>query len=229
VPKNFDTTFQTDELPEDRSLLVVDDDAIFLERISRAMAERGFEVRSCTTAAKALALIHQAPPAFAVVDLRLADGSGLDLMAAIRDARPNSRMIMLTGYGNFPTVVNAIKLGAVDYLTKPADADDLTDALLAPPDAHASPPGHPLSPDRARWLHIQSVFQSCNNNISETARRLNMHHATAHIDEGSTTLSQTLSRRIGPGPQCRTRYAAGCSSATYSEREFLRSNVAFVL
>jgi two-component system, response regulator RegA len=100
VPKTPDTTFQTDELPEDRTLLFVDDDAVFLERISRAMAERGFEVRSSTTAAKALALISEAPPAFAVVDLRLADGSGLDLIAALRDARPNSRVIMLTGYGS---------------------------------------------------------------------------------------------------------------------------------
>ena len=178
MPHISDTTFQTDELPEDRTLLVVDDDAVFLERMSRAMAERGFEVRSRSTAAMALALISEAPPAFAVVDLRLSDGSGLDVIAALRDARPNSRIIMLTGYGNLTTVVNAVKLGAVDYLTKPADADDLTDALLAPPNAHASPPGHPLSPDRARWLHIQSVFQTYNNNVSETARRLNMHRRT---------------------------------------------------
>jgi two-component system, response regulator RegA len=178
VPKTPDTTFQTDELPEDRTLLVVDDDAVFLERISRAMAERGFEVRSSTTAGKALALISEAPPAFAVVDLRLADGSGLDLIAALRDKRPNSRVIMLTGYGNLPTVVHAVKLGALDYLTKPADADELTDALLAPPNAHASAPGRPMSPDRARWLHIQSMFQTYNNNVSETARRLNMHRRT---------------------------------------------------
>jgi two-component system, response regulator RegA len=178
VPKTPDTTFQTDELPEDRTLLVVDDDAVFLGRISRAMAERGFEVRSSATAAKALTLISDAPPAFAVVDLRLSDGSGLDLIAAIRDARPSSRVIMLTGYGDLPTVVHAVKLGALDYLTKPADADELTDALLAPPNAHASAPGHPMSPDRARWLHIQAVFQTYNNNVSETARRLNMHRRT---------------------------------------------------
>lgn len=176
--KTPDPTFQTDELPEDRTLLVVDDDAVFLERISRAMAERGFEVRSSTTAAKALTLMSEEPPAFAVVDLRLTDGSGLDLIAALRDARRTSRIIMLTGYGNLPTVVNAVKLGALGYLTKPADADELTDALLAPPNAHASAPGHPMSPDRARWLHIQSVFQTYNNNVSETARRLNMHRRT---------------------------------------------------
>ena len=170
--------FQTDELPEDRTLLVVDDDAVLLERMSRAMAERGFEVRSSKTAAKALALISEAPPAFAVVDLRLIDGSGLDLIAALREARPTSRIIMLTGYGNLPTVVNAVKLGAVDYLTKPADADEVTDALLAPPNAHASAPGHPMSPDRARWIHIQAVFEAYNRNISETARRLNMHRRT---------------------------------------------------
>jgi two-component system, response regulator RegA len=178
VQKTHDTIFQTDELPEDRTLVVVDDDAVFLERMSRAMAERGFEVRSSTTAAKARVLISDAPPAFAVVDLRLADGSGLDLIAALKDARPTCRIIVLTGYGNLPSVVHAVKLGALDYLAKPADADDLTDALLAPPNAHASAPGHPMSPDRARWLHIQSVFQTYNNNVSETARRLNMHRRT---------------------------------------------------
>jgi two-component system, response regulator RegA len=178
MPKHQDTIFQTDELPEDKTLLVVDDDAAFLERMSRAMAERGFEVRGSGTVARALTLVGEAPPAFAVIDLRLSDGSGLDVVAALRAARPSSRIIMLTGYGNLPTAVHAVKLGAIDYLTKPADADDLTDALLAPPNAHASPPGHPISPDRARWLHIQSVFQIHNRNVSETARRLNMHRRT---------------------------------------------------
>jgi two-component system, response regulator RegA len=178
VPESHCTTFQTDELPEDRTLLVVDDDTAFLERLSRAMAERGFEVRGCPTIAKAIALVSDSPPAFAVIDLRLADGSGLDVVAALRAARPSSRIIMLTGYGNLATVVHAVKLGAVDYLTKPADADELTDALLAPPNAHASPPEHPISPDRARWLHIQSVYQTYNGNVSETARRLNMHRRT---------------------------------------------------
>jgi two-component system, response regulator RegA len=178
VTQSPDTLFQTDELPNDTSLMLVDDDTAFLERLTRAMAERGFEVRSSSTVAKALELIEGQPPAFAVVDLRLVDGSGLDVVASLAAKRPSARSIVLTGYGNLPTVVRAVKLGAFDYLTKPADADDLTDALLAPPNDHASPPGHPMSPDRARWLHIQSIFESYGRNISETARRLNMHRRT---------------------------------------------------
>jgi two-component system, response regulator RegA len=178
MPQDPNTHFQTDELPEDSTLLVVDDNSVFLERMARAMAERGFEVRSSSTVARALTLVADRPPAFAVIDLRLTDGSGLDVVAALRAARPSSRIVILTGYGNLPTVVNAVKLGALDYLTKPADADDLTDALLAPANSHASPPGHPMSPDRARWLHIQSVYETFNHNVSETARRLNMHRRT---------------------------------------------------
>lgn len=178
MPNLIDTSFQTDELPDDKTLLLVDDDVEFLERLTRAMAERGFEVRSSSSVAKAIELIEAKSPAFAVVDLRLADGNGLDVVASLSGIRPTPRVIVLTGYGNFPTVVNAIKLGAFDYLTKPADANELTDALLAPPNTHASPPGHPISPDRARWLHIQSMYQAYGQNISETARRLNMHRRT---------------------------------------------------
>ncbi len=178
MPQSPDTSFQTDELPDDKTLLLVDDDAAFLERLTRAMAERGFEVRSSSTVAKALELVEANPPAFAVIDLRLSDGNGLDVVASLSGKRASARIIVLTGYGNLPTVVHAVKLGAFDYLTKPADADELTDALLAPPNAHALPPGHPISPDRARWLHIQSIFQAYGQNISETARRLNMHRRT---------------------------------------------------
>jgi two-component system, response regulator RegA len=178
MPDRPNTSFQTDELPEDKTLLVVDDDIAFLERMTRAMAERGFIVRGSATVAKALALVAEEPPAFAIIDLRLTDGSGLDIVAALNEARPSARTIVLTGYGDLPTVVYAVKLGALDYLTKPADVDEITDALLAPPNQHASAPGHPMSPDRARWLHIQSVFQTYNRNVSETARRLNMHRRT---------------------------------------------------
>jgi two-component system, response regulator RegA len=178
VPQSLDSSFQTDELPDDKSLILVDDDVAFLDRLTRAMAERGFEVRSSSTVSRALEMIEDHPPAFAVVDLRLADGNGLDVVAVLGAKRPSARIIVLTGYGNLPTVVRAVKLGAFDYLTKPADADDLTDALLAPPNEHASPPGHPISPDRARWLHIQSIFEAYDRNISETARRLNMHRRT---------------------------------------------------
>ncbi len=173
-----DLSFRQDELPEDRSLIVVDDDRPFLTRLSRAMESRGFEVRSGHSVAEGLSLIRQQPPAFAVVDMRLEDGNGLDVIAELSKLRPDARAIILTGYGNLATAVTAVKLGAVDYLAKPADADDVTDALLAPPEEKAPPPENPMSADRVRWEHIQRVYELCNRNVSETARRLNMHRRT---------------------------------------------------
>ena len=173
-----DLSFKQDELPEDRSLIVVDDDQPFLTRLSRAMEARGFEVRSGRSVVEGLSLIRQQPPAFAVVDMRLEDGNGLDVIAELSKLRPDARAIILTGYGNLATAVTAVKLGAVDYLAKPADADDVTDALLAPPDEKAPPPENPMSADRVRWEHIQRVYELCNRNVSETARRLNMHRRT---------------------------------------------------
>jgi two-component system response regulator RegA len=173
-----DLTFKKDELPEDSSLIIVDDDRAFLQRLARAMELRGFEVRSGHSVAEGLDLIRQRAPAFAIVDMRLEDGNGLDVIAELSRVRPSSRAIVLTGYGNIATAVSAVKLGAVDYLAKPADADDVTDALLAPPDAKAPPPENPMSADRVRWEHIQRVYELCNRNVSETARRLNMHRRT---------------------------------------------------
>jgi two-component system response regulator RegA len=173
-----DLSFKKDELPEDCSLLLVDDDRAFLQRLQRAMEQRGFDVRSGHTVAEGLDLIRQRPPAFAVVDMRLEDGNGLDVIAELNRLRPNARAIVLTGYGNIATAVSAVKLGAVDYLAKPADADDVTDALLAPSDTKAPPPENPMSADRVRWEHIQRVYELCNRNVSETARRLNMHRRT---------------------------------------------------
>jgi two-component system, response regulator RegA len=170
--------FGPDELPEDRSLVLVDDDRAFLQRLARAMESRGFEVRAAHTVAEGLELVRQKPPAFAVVDMRLEDGNGLDVIAELGRVRPSSRAIVLTGYGNIATAVSAVKLGAVDYLAKPADADELTDALLAPSDEKAPPPENPMSADRVRWEHIQRVYELCNRNVSETARRLNMHRRT---------------------------------------------------
>lgn len=175
---NEDLSFKPDELPEDRSLVVLDDDRAFLQRLARAMEQRGFEVRSAFSVAEGIDLIRQAPPAFMVADLRLEDGNGLDVIAELTRLRPNARIIVLTGYGNIATAVTAVKLGAVDYLAKPADADDVTDALLAPPNAKAPPPENPMSADRVRWEHIQRVYELCNRNVSETARRLNMHRRT---------------------------------------------------
>lgn len=173
-----DYSFSPEELPEDVSLVIVDDDAPFLQRLTRAMEGRGFEVRAANTVAEGMAFIRERAPAFAVVDMRLDDGNGLDVVAELSRLRPNARSIVLTGYGNIATAVSAVKLGAVDYLAKPADADEVTDALLAPPNAMAPPPENPMSADRVRWEHIQRVYELCNRNVSETARRLNMHRRT---------------------------------------------------
>jgi two-component system response regulator RegA len=173
-----DLSFRQDELPEDRTLVIVDDDKAVLLRLGRAMESRGFEVRMASSTLEGIELMRQKPPAFAVVDMRLDDGNGLDVIAELGRLRPEARAIVLTGYGNFATAVTAVKLGAVDYLAKPADADEVTDALLAPANAKAPPPENPMSADRVRWEHIQRVYELCNRNVSETARRLNMHRRT---------------------------------------------------
>jgi two-component system response regulator RegA len=165
------------DLP-DRSLLVLDDDAALRTRLGRALEQRGFEVRLAGGVAEALEAVKVSPPAFAVLDMRLDDGTGLKVVQAIRDARPDSRVVMLTGYGNIATAVAAVKAGAVDYLAKPADADDVARALLAAGDATAAPPENPMSADRVRWEHIQRVYELCGHNVSETARRLSMHRRT---------------------------------------------------
>ena len=161
----------------DRTLLVLDDDAPLRTRLGRALEQRGFEPTLVGSVAEALSAVRARPPAFAVLDMRLEDGSGLKVVEAVRDARPDAKIIMLTGYGNIATAVQAVKAGAVDYLSKPADADDVVRALLAKGDAPA-PPENPMSADRVRWEHIQRVYELCNHNVSETARRLNMHRRT---------------------------------------------------
>ena len=170
----------TAELTEvtDRSLLIVEDDKAFLERLARAMETRGFAVTSCDTVTDGLAQIGRSAPAFAVIDLRLGDGNGLDVVSALKRKRPDARAIVLTGYGNIATAVTAVKMGAVDYLAKPADADDVVSALLSTTTEKSEPPQNPLSADRVRWEHIQRVYELCNRNVSETARRLNMHRRT---------------------------------------------------
>jgi two-component system response regulator RegA len=162
----------------DRSLLIVEDDKPFLVRLARAMEARGFAVTTAESVADGLQEVEQRPPAFAVVDMRLGDGSGLDVISALTRRRADARGIVLTGYGNIATAVNAVKLGAVDYLAKPADADDVINALLAGEGRKAEPPEHPMSADRVRWEHIQRIYELCGRNVSETARRLNMHRRT---------------------------------------------------
>lgn len=163
----------------DKSLLVLDDDAPLRLRLSRALEQRGFDVRQASSVAEAFGMVRQASPAFAVLDLRLEDGNGLQVVSVIRERRADARCVMLTGYGNIATAVAAVKAGAIDYLPKPADADDVVRALLSLRDDMAPPPPeNPMSADRVRWEHIQRVYELCGHNISETARRLNMHRRT---------------------------------------------------
>jgi len=161
-----------------RTLLIVEDDKSFLQRLARAMEARGFEVRAAESVSEGLQEVEKSAPAFAVVDMRLGDGNGLDVIVALKVRRPDARAIILTGYGNIATAVNAVKIGAVDYLSKPADADDVVAALLALEGRKADPPEHPMSADRVRWEHIQRIYELCGRNVSETARRLNMHRRT---------------------------------------------------
>ena len=163
---------------KDNSLLIVDDDNPFRERLSRAMEKKGFQVSQAESVKLGLESVKVKKPAFAVVDLRLNDGNGLEVVKEIQTNNPSSRIIMLTGYGNIPTAVAAIKEGAIDYLAKPADADDVEKALLADPNTKAPPPENPMSADRVKWEHIHRVFELCNRNVSETARRLKMHRRT---------------------------------------------------
>ncbi|MGZ3304241.1 MAG: ActR/PrrA/RegA family redox response regulator transcription factor [Asticcacaulis sp.] len=172
-----DMTARVAALP-DRSLLLMDDDAPFRGRLARALEGRGFTVTAAESIAEALQIIDTAPPAFAVMDMRLEDGNGLMAVEALHRKRPDARAIMLTGYGNIATAVAAVKSGAIDYLSKPADADDVVKALLAVEDHAPPPPENPMSADRVRWEHIQRVHALCGGNVSETARRLNMHRRT---------------------------------------------------
>ena len=165
-------------IPADKTLLLVDDDKPFLTRLARAMETRGFEVLTAESVAEGIDHVKRAAPSFAVVDLRLGDGNGLDVIEALHQARPDARAVVLTGYGNIATAVTAVKLGAIDYLAKPADADAVYGALIGDTAARAVLPDNPMSADRVRWEHIQRVYELCNRNVSETARRLNMHRRT---------------------------------------------------
>ncbi|MEL6793400.1 MAG: ActR/PrrA/RegA family redox response regulator transcription factor, partial [Pseudomonadota bacterium] len=166
------------EIGPDKTLLIVDDDEPFRRRLARAMEKRGFEPVMAESVAEGLSAVRTAPPAYAVVDLRLEDGNGLDVVEALRAAREEARIVVLTGYGAIATAVAAVKIGATDYLSKPADAGDITNALLTGEEQKPPPPENPMSADRVRWEHIQRVFELCDRNVSETARRLNMHRRT---------------------------------------------------
>lgn len=166
------------DLPGDRSMLIVDDDAPFRTRLGRALQSRGFEVTMVGSVTEAVEVARSNPPQYAVLDLRLEDGTGLSVVEELQKRRPDCKAVMLTGYGNIATAVAAVKAGALDYLAKPADPDDVVKALLALPNDKAAPPDNPMSADRVRWEHIQRVYELCGHNVSETARRLNMHRRT---------------------------------------------------
>ena len=166
------------EFAGERTVLVVEDDRSFLQRLAKALEQRGFTVSTAESVADGLLQLEKSAPAFAVVDMRLGDGNGLDVISALKRRKPEARGIILTGYGNIATAVNAVKLGAVDYLAKPVDADDVVAALLAHDNPNIEPPENPMSADRVRWEHIQRIYELCGRNVSETARRLNMHRRT---------------------------------------------------
>ncbi|MEK9662891.1 MAG: ActR/PrrA/RegA family redox response regulator transcription factor [Alphaproteobacteria bacterium] len=168
----------TDLMGDDRSLLIVDDERVLRTQLGKALERRGFVVAMAESVAEGKELARSNPPAYAVVDLRLEDGSGLDVVEVLRSLRPDARTIVLTGYGNIATAVAAVKAGAIDYLPKPVDADAVAAALLEYDRALPPPPERPMSADRVRWEHIQRVYEQCERNVSETARRLNMHRRT---------------------------------------------------
>ena len=162
----------------DKSLLILDDDDPLRGRLSRAMQKKGFLPKEAKNVSEGLQIVKNSPPAFALIDLRLEDGSGIDVVKELSKSKKDCRIVMLTGYGNLPTAVAAVKAGAIDYMAKPVDADDVEAALLASPESKAKPPENPMSADRVKWEHIHRVFELCNRNVSETARRLKMHRRT---------------------------------------------------
>jgi two-component system response regulator RegA len=178
VPATGEPGTEATALGGGRKVLLVDDDAPLRRSMARALERRDFQVVAAEGVAEARTLAREHRPEFAVLDMRLTEGSGLDLVRTLRELRPEIRIVIVTGYGNIATAVAAIKAGAVDYLAKPVDADDVVNALLK--SCHGLPPPreNPMSADRERWEHIQRVFEQCNRNVSETARRLNMHRRT---------------------------------------------------
>ena len=159
-------------------LLIVDDDLPFRERLSRSMEKKGFEVHSSPSFKESIKIVNEKSFDFAIVDMRLEDGSGLELIKEIQKLSPSTKSLLLTGYGNIATAVAAIKSGAIDYLPKPAEVDQIYDALTNSKEVLPPPPENPMTADRIRWEHIQRVFIQCNRNVSETARRLRMHRRT---------------------------------------------------
>ena len=161
-----------------KNLLIVDDDLPFRDRLTKSMEKKGFNVESYSDSKSSSLRIKEKIFDYAIVDMRLEDGSGLELIKLIKNINPLTRSLLLTGYGNIATAVAAIKSGAIDYLPKPAEVDQIYEALVSSKDILPPPPENPMTADRIRWEHIQRVFIQCNRNVSETARRLRMHRRT---------------------------------------------------
>lgn len=162
----------------ENTLLIVDDDAPLRGRLVRVMERQGFTVFDAEGVKDAGKLIESQHFTHAVLDMKLGDGNGLEIVSLIHERMPECRIIMLTGFGNIATAVAAVKAGAVDYLPKPADPDAIASALLQQGDKMPPPPEDPMSADRVRWEHIQRVYEQCGRNVSETARRLKLHRRT---------------------------------------------------
>jgi two-component system response regulator RegA len=178
-----------------RSVLVVDDDEVFRSRLVRALRDRGWDVRDAADGATALALAREDTPEFVVVDLRLPDASGLDLVRGLRALDAGTRIVVLTGYGSIATALEAIRLGAVHYLTKPADVDDILAGFARAGLEPDTAPPTPLDADvpslaRVEWEHINRVLADAGGNISEAARRLGLHR-------------RSLQRKLGKYPSRR--------------------------
>ena len=161
-----------------RTLLIVDDDIRFADRLGKAMERRGYETTVVHSVSEGKSIGLSSPPAYAVIDLRLEDGNGLEVVEALTKISPETRIIVLTGYGNIATAVSAVKLGAADYLPKPADLDAIEDALTANDQLLPPPPEFPMTADRVRWEHILRIYEQCEHNVSEPARRLRLHRRT---------------------------------------------------
>lgn len=161
-----------------RDLLLLDDDTAFRQRLALTLERRGFAVRSAASLQEARRLLSDFRPGYAVLDMRLEDGNGLEFVAELRQLVPDVRAIILTGYGNLATAVASIKTGAIDYLAKPADPDAIVRALLEEGGSIPEVPDEPMSADRVRWEHIQRIYEQCGRNVSETARQLKMHRRT---------------------------------------------------
>ena len=185
---------QSDEL-HTKSVLIVEDDKRLMRCLTLAMEARRFEVMNAESVFNAIVQINLRAPEYAVVDLRLGDGCGLDVISALKERQSDARAIILTGYGNIATTVRAVKLGAVDYLTKPADMDDIISILLAPKGVRTEAPSRPMSAAQVRWKHRLQVHESCAHNVSETSRRLKMRRRTLQ-----RILSRSRTFRFGGVP-----------------------------